>query len=188
MKIHTIGHSIHAIDSFIGLLAGAGVTLLVDVRSVPRSRRNPQFNVDALPGSLAEAGIDYRHLKALGGLRGRRSSDTPSPNTYWTVSGFRNYADYALTPPFHEGLADLTALAERVATGIMCAEALWWQCHRRIVADYLLAAGVEVVHILSSGKHEAAKLTAAAVPQPDGTLHYPPDQPKLFMSGPTETP
>lgn len=180
VKIHTIGHSVHTAENFVGLLAGAGVTLLVDIRSVPRSRRNPQFNADALPASLAEAGIDYRHLKALGGLRGRRKSDSPSPNTYWTVSGFRNYADYALTPSFHEGLADLMALAERDHAAIMCAEALWWQCHRRIVTDYLLAAGVEVVHILSSGKHEPAKLTAAAVPQPDGTLIYPPAQPELF--------
>lgn len=171
--IHTIGHSTRSADELIGLLKGARVDLLVDIRTVPRSRTNPQFNADALPAALAAAGIGYRHLAALGGLRGRQRLEGPSPNAYWRVGGFRNYADYAMAPAFREGLDELLALGRRHACAIMCAEAPWWRCHRRIVTDYLLAEGVPMKHILGPGRIEPARMTPAAVRRKDGVLCYP---------------
>src|SRR5439155_4549131 len=134
------------------------VELLVDIRSVPRSRANPQFNGDALPEPLAAAGIGYLHLKALGGLRHHPKGAPQSPNTLWQSEPFRNYADYAMTPAFDAGLADLMALAGKQCCAIMCAEAVWWRCHRRIVADYLLARGVAVWHIMGRGRRDPARL------------------------------
>src|SRR5690606_23770756 len=122
------------------------VRLLVDVRTVPRSRTNPQFNRDVLGAALAACQIGYAHSAALGGLRGRQQAAGPSPNGMWENASFRNYADYALTAPLREGLADLRDLGARQRTAIMCAEAVWWRCHRRIIADYLLAAGETVFH------------------------------------------
>ncbi len=180
MIIHTIGHSTRVQGELIGLLTEAGVELLIDVRSYPRSRRNPQFDAEVLEAALGEAGIGYEHLKALGGRRGAQKSDAPSPNTAWREAGFRNYADYALTPAFRAGLADLRAAARARPTAIMCAEGHWSQCHRRIIADYLLAAGDRVVHILGPGETEPARLSPHAAPQPDGTVHYPAEQGVLF--------
>ena len=164
----------------MALLQDAGVELLVDVRSYPRSRRNPQFDAEALAAALGEAGIGYAHLKALGGRRGPAKDAAHSPNAAWREAGFRNYADYALTPAFRTGLADLRGLARVRPTAIMCAEGHWSQCHRRIIADYLLAAGAEVVHILGPGASEAARLSPHAAPKPDGSLHYPARQGVLF--------
>lgn len=149
-----------------------GVELLVDIRTVPRSRTNPQFNADVLPGALAPFGISYRHLPALGGLRHRAKGERPSPNVAWRNDAFRNYADYAMTEPFRDGLAELRGLAHEHCCAIMCAEAVWWRCHRRIVSDYLLAAGEEVVHIMALGKLDPARLSPAAQPQPNGTILY----------------
>jgi uncharacterized protein (DUF488 family) len=172
MTVFTIGHSTRLIAELIALLHQAGVELLVDVRSVPRSRTNPQFNTDALPAALADAGIGYRHIRALGGLRHRLKDAPPSPNVLWRSDPFRNYADYAMTEPFREGLAELRDLADAQVCAIMCAEAVWWRCHRRIVSDYLLAGGVAVAHIMGPGKIEPASLTPGARPQPDGTILY----------------
>lgn len=169
---YTIGHSTRSVAELAALLGEAGVDLLVDVRTVPRSRTNPQFNADALPGALAPYGIGYRHLRRLGGLRGPRRDAKPSPNTYWENASFRNYADYAATAEFRAGLAELCELGRAHTCAMMCAEAVWWRCHRRIIADYLLAAGTPVFHIMAPGKIEPAHLTPAAVPQPDGTLIY----------------
>jgi uncharacterized protein (DUF488 family) len=171
--IYTIGHSTRAVAELIALLREAGVNLLVDVRTVPRSRANPQFNADTLPAALKEDRIAYRHLTALGGLRGRRRDQAPSPNTFWDNASFRNYADYAMTRSFRDGLTELRALARQHTCAIMCAEAVWWRCHRRIIADYLLAAGDDVCHIMGPGKIERARITEAAAIQPDGTLLYP---------------
>ena len=180
MSIHTLGHSTRSQDALIALLQEAGVELLVDVRSYPRSRRNPQFDAETLAAALGRAGIGYAHLQALGGKRGCQNGDAPSANTAWREPGFRNYADYALTPAFQAGLADLPAAARARPTTIMCAEAAWSRCHRRIIADYLLAAGEVVVHILGPGASEPASLSPDAVPQPDGTVHYPARQGSLF--------
>jgi uncharacterized protein (DUF488 family) len=148
------------------------VDLLVDVRSVPRSRANPQFNTDTLAQELAADGIGYRHLRALGGLRHHPKGAPASPNTFWRNGAFRNYADYAMTQPFREGLAELRALAGEHTCAIMCAEAVWWRCHRRLVADYLMSEGMSVAHIMGPGKIEPARLTPGAQPRPDGTILY----------------
>lgn len=145
---------------------------LFDIRSVPRSRANPQFNADALPEPLAAAGIGYTHLKALGGLRHRPKGAPTSPNTLWRSEAFRNYADYAMTPVFQAGLDELCELARGETCAIMCAEAVWWRCHRRIVTDYLLSRGIEVRHILGPRRPDPASLTPGAEALPDGTIRY----------------
>jgi uncharacterized protein (DUF488 family) len=169
----TIGHSTLSVADFIMLLHEAGCDLVADVRSIPRSAANPQFNQDALPIALAAHGIGYRHLSLLGGLRGHRKSAPPSPNAFWHNDSFRNYADYAMTPAFRTGLRGLRSLGRDHRPSIMCAEAVWWRCHRRIITDYLLAAGADVRHILGRTKIEPARMTPAAVPEADGTLIYP---------------
>ena len=171
--IFTIGHSTRTIGEFAGLLRENGVDLVVDVRSIPRSRANPQFNGDGLGEALATWGIGYEHIAELGGRRGRRRGAAPSQNAFWQVAGFRNYADYALTAPFASGLAQLRERSLRHRCAIMCAEAVWWRCHRSIIADYLRAAGESVLHILGPAHVEEARMTPAAVVQEDGTLIYP---------------
>jgi uncharacterized protein (DUF488 family) len=171
--IFTIGHSTRNLAEFVALLRQVDVTLLVDVRSIPRSRAMPQFNADTLPASLAADGIGYRHLPALGGRRHHRKSDPPSPNTYWRIPAFRNYADYAETGEFRAGLDALSALAREHRCAIMCAEAVWWRCHRRIIADYLLFGGAHVEHILGPGQIAPASLTPGARVMADGTVRYP---------------
>jgi uncharacterized protein (DUF488 family) len=171
--IFTIGHSTRSVAELVALLRQVSIELLVDVRSVPRSRTNPQFNAEALPQPLAVAGIRYRRLAGLGGLRGPRKDGTPSPNTLWRNEAFRNYADYAATGAFRAGLDELVVLARDARCAIMCAEALWWRCHRRIIADYLLVLGIPVANIMGSDKIEPATITPGARPLPDGTLVYP---------------
>ncbi len=171
--VFTIGHSTRALAEFVSLLRQVDVTLLVDVRSTPRSRTAPQFNGDTLPDSLVADGIGYRHLRALGGRRHRHKGAPPSLNTYWRVAAFRNYADYAETDEFRAGLDDLSALARRHRCAIMCAEAVWWRCHRRIITDYLLADGAHVEHIMGPGQIIPATLTPGARVMADGTLRYP---------------
>lgn len=170
--IFTIGHSTRPVAELVELLRQVSVDLLVDVRSVPRSRANPQFNADALPQVLAAAGIGYRHLAALGGLRGRARDAAPSQNTLWRNNAFRNYADYAATEQFRSGLDHLIELAQDHRCAIMCAEAVWWRCHRRIVADYLLVRGIPVAHIMGPGKVDPATMTPGAQPLTDGTIRY----------------
>lgn len=174
LTVWTIGHSTRSAAELVELLGQARVDLLVDVRSVPRSRMNPQFNGELLPSTLAASGIGYRHLPALGGLRAARKDGLPSPNKLWRNTGFRNYADYAAaSPDFRQGLAELAALACSNRCAIMCAEAVWWRCHRRIVSDYLLTAGVAVAHIMGPGKIEPATLTPGVEPLADGSILYP---------------
>jgi uncharacterized protein (DUF488 family) len=168
----TIGHSTRTTSQFVDLLLASQVELVVDVRQIPRSRTNPQFNRETLPDTLATARISYVHLAALGGLRIRSKADT-SPNLLWENLSFRNYADYALTHEFHEGLTELRDLGHQRATAIMCAEVVWWRCHRRIIADYLICAGESVFHILGTDRLDQARLTPGAILQPDGTIIYP---------------
>jgi uncharacterized protein (DUF488 family) len=176
--VFTIGHSTRPIGDFIAALKAAGVDCIADVRRFPRSRRHPHFNNDALACSLAEAGIDYRHFEALGGRRGAAPAK-PSSNTLWREEPFRNYADYAETAEFGRALDALEALVATRRVAVMCAEAVWWRCHRRIVADYLLARGDAVVHIMDKGKCEPASLTPGAVARGDGTVAYPAKEPLL---------
>jgi len=170
---YTIGHSTRSVQELAGLLREAGADFVVDVRTVPRSRANPQFNADTLPEALAAHRIGYRHVRRLGGLRGRRKDQAPSRNAFWENVSFRNYADYASTPEFREGMAELRGLGRAHACAVMCAEAVWWRCHRRIITDYLLAGGDAVFHILGPGKIERAGLNPAAFREADGTLVYP---------------
>jgi uncharacterized protein (DUF488 family) len=170
--VYTIGHSTRPITEFLALLEQVAVNMVVDVRSIPRSRTNPQFNTDALPETLSVAGISYRHLPALGGLRHRKKGAAPSINTFWRVAAFRNYADYAATEAFRTGMNELRALSRDNCCAIMCAEAVWWRCHRRIIADYLLTQGVPVMHIMGLNKIDPATLTLGARALPDGTLVY----------------
>ena len=168
----TIGHSTRSVEEFVDLLKGAQVGCVVDVRTVPRSRTNPQYNRDVLPETLARLQIGYEHLAALGGLRGKTQDVAPEVNAFWQNQSFHNYADYALAPPFHDGLARLRALGHQRRCAIMCAEAVWWRCHRRIIADYLIAAGETVFHILGKDRIEPARITDAAKPRPGGSLIY----------------
>lgn len=179
MVVYTVGHSTRSIDELIAILAEARVTRIVDVRAFPMSRRHPQFNKDALSVSLPDAGIDYRHAPALGGRRHAKKG-ARSRNGLWKVEAFRNYADYAETPAFRAALEELDALARERPTAFMCAEAVWWQCHRRLIADYMLARGWTVVHLLGAGQRQAGTLTPGAVPHDDGTIEYPPAQPGLL--------
>ena len=169
----TIGHSTRSTEEFVALLRGAKVRLVVDVRTVPRSRTNPQFDGDALAASLAECQIAYAHSPSLGGLRGPQRGVSPATNAFWENWSFHNYADYALSDEFQAGLASLRQSGDARRAAIMCAEAVWWRCHRRIIADYLIAAGEEVQHILGAGHIEPARMTPAARLGPGGTLTYP---------------
>ena len=168
----TIGHSTRSVPEFVELLRSAEVRLVVDVRTVPRSRTNPQFNRDVLPESLTAYQIAYEHIAELGGLRGRQRLAEPSPNGFWENGSFRNYADYALSESFRAGLVRLRELGAERRTAIMCAEAVWWQCHRRLITDYMLTRGWDVIHLMSPGQRQQAALTRGAVPQRDGTIAY----------------
>lgn len=169
--IFTIGHSTRPVGEFIALLREAGVDCLVDVRSAPRSRTNPQFNADTLPATLAAAGIGHCHLAALGGLRGRSRRLGPSPNTLWRNASFRNYADYAMGAEFRAGLAALRGLAAERRCAIMCAEAVWWRCHRGLIADVFKLHGTRVLHIMDGGNLAEHPYTPAAHVA-DGRLDY----------------
>ena len=173
---YTIGHSTRSITEFVDLLGSVEVTLVVDVRTVPRSRTNPQYNRDSLPDALGQFKVGYEHIASLGGLRGATRNVSPSVNAFWQNKSFHNYADYAMGHCFHEGLTRLVELGRAQRCAIMCAEAVWWRCHRRIIADYLLAAGETVFHITGPGKVALAQLTAAARSFPGG-LTYPLFQP-----------
>ena len=159
MTIWTIGHSTRTIDDFLAVLASHDIETLVDVRRFPGSRRLPQFGSDALATALGEQGIGYRWIEALGG---RRRADPASPNDGWRNDAFRAYADHIATEEFAGGLVELLTLASASRTTIMCAELLWWRCHRRLIADVLTSLGHEVRHIRDAGDAELHVLTAPA--------------------------
>ena len=167
--IHTVGHSTRAIEDFVELLGAHGVVQLADVRTIPASRRHPQFSRDALSASLAAAGIEYRHVAALGGLRTPRKD---SANTAWRHQGFRGYADYMETPAFEDAIHELVEWSQRAPTAVMCAEAVWWQCHRRLLADALVAHGVEVRHITAPNAAPLHEMTEFARVEA-GRVRYP---------------
>lgn len=164
-----MGHSTHALDEFLGLLAGAGVELVADVRRFPGSRRHPHFASAALAASLADAGIGYEHLPELGG---RRAVTPDSPNDGWRVAAFRGYADHLRTPEFAAGRARLAALAAERRTAIMCAEALPWRCHRRLIADVFVLDGWRVLDLMPSGRLEEHVLPCFARVAEDGLPVY----------------
>jgi uncharacterized protein (DUF488 family) len=169
----TIGHSNRSLEAFVAMLRAADIALVADIRKLPGSRRNPQFGADPLRDALAGFQIGYERIEALGGRRGRTREGPEGLNELWTNKSFRNYADYALTEPFKAGLERLIADGRRRRCAMMCAEAVWWRCHRRIVSDYLLARGESVFHIMGEGRLEPARLTPGAVVRPDGAVVYP---------------
>ncbi|SKA30204.1 Protein of unknown function, DUF488 [Enhydrobacter aerosaccus] len=174
--VFTVGHSTLPIEQFIALLRAYRIDCVVDIRTVPKSRHNPQFNGDALEASLNAAGIEYEALPGLGGLRRPRKD---SVNGGWRNDSFRGYADYMQTEPFAKALATLIALSRPRHAAIMCAEAVPWRCHRSLVADALIVRGIPVVEILSETSHRPHKLTPFA--DVKGTsITYPPEQPKLL--------
>jgi uncharacterized protein (DUF488 family) len=160
MTIWTIGHSTREIDIFISMLKENGIKLLVDVRSLPGSKRYPQFNREPLAKSLSQHGIHYEHFPELGG---RRKPNPDSKNRAWRNTSFRAYADYMETNEFHRGIGRFLELAAvEGSTAIMCAEAVWWRCHRALISDYLKARGMDVEHIMDRGKTESHPFTSAA--------------------------
>jgi uncharacterized protein (DUF488 family) len=171
LPVFTIGHSTRTIPEFATLLQAGGVRCVVDIRHFARSRTNPQYNQDRLPDELAPYQIGHLWIEALGGRR-KKSDLPPALNGFWTNASFHNYADYALSPAFQAGLDRLLAVSAQQRTAIMCAEALWWRCHRRIVADYLIHAGRTVYHLMGKDNVVPATLTEAAVPA-GPSLHYP---------------
>ena len=156
LEIFTVGHSTRSIEDFIALLSAHGVQQLVDVRTVPRSRHNPQFGAEQLSESLQQAGISYRQMRALGGLRHARRD---SINTAWRNASFRGYADYMQTAEFNDAVDELIDVARQSRTAIMCAEAVPWRCHRSLIADALLVRGVHVAEIASTTTARAHTLT-----------------------------
>ena len=175
--IRTVGHSTRPVDALIEMLKAHGITRLIDVRTIPKSRHNPQYNREALERSLRDAGIGYEHMKALGGLRHPRKD---SPNLGWRNESFRGYADYMQTPEFESALNALTVAADREPLVIMCAEAVPWRCHRSLISDALVARGYRVDHIMSAAKADPHTMTSFA--RVDGTsVTYPAStQERLF--------
>lgn len=169
----TIGHSTRPIEEFIGLLQASGVQLLADVRTIPFSRRNPQFNQEALAQSLRKAGLQYRHMPGLGG---RRKSQPDSVNVGWRNQGFRGYADYMQTGEFRDALEELMMAGQSLPAAIMCAEAVPWRCHRTLISDVLVSRGWTVQHIISAGPVNNHMLTPFAKPE-EGRLTYPSEIP-----------
>ena len=168
-RVLTIGHSTRNIDEFIAMLRSQGVDRLIDVRTVPRSRINPQFNRDTLPDALARQHIGYEHEPRLGGLR-RAHRD--SPNTGWKNASFRGYADHMATPEFRSAIEHVIGLTDSATPGLMCAEVVPWRCHRSLIADALTERGISVVHIMSAGKTQPHRMTSFARVE-DGEITYP---------------
>jgi uncharacterized protein (DUF488 family) len=175
--IYTVGHSTRAPEKLLSLLREPGIELVADVRAYPSSRRHPQFNRDALAGWLDAGGIGYRHLPGLGG---RRDPVAGSPNGGWKETAFQGYADHMRAEEFQRALAELEAAARLSATAVMCAEAVWWRCHRRLIADALVVRGWRVEHLGIGQGSAVHQLTEFAVAAPDGTLTYPPVQSSLL--------
>ncbi|MDQ2622138.1 MAG: DUF488 domain-containing protein [Actinomycetota bacterium] len=170
IRIWSIGHSNHSLEELVALLEKHQVSRIADIRTVPKSRRNPQFHTDSLAESLPGHGIAYRHHPDLGGWR-KTAKD--SPNDAWRNRSFRGYADFAMTGEFSRGLTELREIAGSERTAMMCSEALWWRCHRRLVADRLVAGEDTVCHIGSDGRVTPHELTSFAVVSPDGEITYP---------------
>ena len=170
--VYTIGHSTRSVVEFVELLKQGRVEVVVDIRSTPRSRTNPQFNLDALPDALSVWQIGHVRIAELGGRRKKSARVRPDVNNFWTNQSFHNYADYALSDEFRVGFSRLTELSSERRCAIMCSEAVWWRCHRRFVADYLLQDERDVFHLMGVARVDSARMNIAA--RPDGSsLVYP---------------
>ena len=177
MIAYTIGHSTRSAEELLALLRDAEIKRVADVRAYPSSRRHPQFNRDALAVWLPEAGIEYVHFPGLGG---RRDPVPGSPNGGWRERAFQGYADHMASPEFQDALAELERTARGTATTVMCSEAVWWRCHRRLISDALVARGWTVEHLGVGDREAVHQLTPFAVVQPDGLVTYPPQQGSLL--------
>lgn len=173
VAIYTVGHSNRTLEEFMGLLEEQHIEQVVDVRKLPGSTKYPQFNDDALGVSLTERGIAFQRMEALTGRRPVSKTVPFEVNAWWQVRSFHNYADHALAEEFAHGLLALSELGVQGPTAIMCAEAVWWRCHRRIISDHLLAHHHQVQHIMGPGKVVAAELSAGAVLGPNTRVSYP---------------
>lgn len=173
LPFFTIGHSNRSAGQFVELLQELQVERVIDVRKIPMSRANPQFNKDTLSQTLAAYQISYEHLPALAGLRGKSRSLPTDINGFWENESFHNYADYALSAQFHDALDGLIEEGREHRCAIMCSEAVWWRCHRRLIADNLIARGEAVFHIMGRGRLESARLTSGAVVRSEGDVIYP---------------
>lgn len=175
----TVGHSDRSIEEFVAVLRSADIGTVVDVRKLPGSRRHPHFDEHALGESLRGAGIGFERIPELTGRR-PISKDVPfEVNAFWENRSFHNYADHALSDEFREGLARLRNLGRQLPTAIMCSEAVWWRCHRRIIADHLIALNEEVIHLMADRRHRPAVLTPGATVRDDGTVSYPAPDPAV---------
>jgi uncharacterized protein (DUF488 family) len=172
-RFFTIGHSTRTVGEFVDLLRPQEIKVIVDVRTIPRSRTNPQYNAAKLAKALSEFEIGYEHIAELGGLRGKTPDVPADVNAFWENQSFHNYADYAMSDEFRSGITRLRQLGHGTTPAIMCAEAVWWRCHRRIISDYLITAGETVFHILGTNHVAPASLTPGAELTAGGTLSYP---------------
>lgn len=169
----TIGHSNRPLAEVVAMLREAGVDLLLDVRAFPRSRTNPAFNIDRLPGDLGRFQIGYRHMPELGGRRRKQNGVEEEKNALWRVQSFHNYADYALSAEFSNAFQELLMLGAGRRVSLMCSEAVWWRCHRRIITDHLLLNGQSVDHLMGPGQIDHATPTPGAQRTPEGKVIYP---------------
>jgi len=169
----TIGHSNRPLEEFVEMLRGARVDLVLDVRSFPRSRSNPAFNIEVLPAHLRRRQMGYRHCPALGGRRPRQPDVDPALNALWRVQSFHNYADYALSEAFGDAFKTVVALGAKRRVALMCAEAVWWRCHRRIITDYLLYHGSDVDHLMGLEQTDKATPTPGSRPFEPSNVIYP---------------
>ncbi|OOC54875.1 MULTISPECIES: DUF488 domain-containing protein [Nocardiopsis] len=183
----TIGHSDRTFGEFAALLHEAAVEVVVDVRKLPGSRRNPQFDEDVLARALRNVGVRYSRIAELGGRRPVAGNTSPEVNGFWRNRGFHNYADHGLSAEFGSGLARLREAGEDHRAAVMCSEAVWWRCHRRLIADHLLAHGDEVFHIMAAHRVDAARLTSGAVVHDDRTVTYPARPPSTDGHGAART-
>jgi uncharacterized protein (DUF488 family) len=172
-RFTTIGHSTRSLDEFLNMLRAAQVELLVDVRAFPRSRNNPTFNSDDLAFELARIQIGYRHFPELGGRRPKQSGVDPNLNALWRVQSFHNYADYAIGEIFAAAFDDVVRLGRDRRLALMCSEAVWWRCHRRIITDYLLLSGHDVDHLIAPARSEPATPTPGAQRTGQQKIIYP---------------
>ncbi|WP_318012866.1 MULTISPECIES: DUF488 domain-containing protein [unclassified Mesorhizobium] len=177
MEFYSIGHSTRSFPQFAAILEYASIDLIADVRAFPRSRSNPAYNVDILPIALEKHGISYEYFPDLGGRRQRQIEMPDERNALWQNRSFHNYADYALSAAFQASLDTLISRGLTNRLAVMCSEAVWWRCHRRIIADYLISRGHEVCHIMGLGQMSRAALTAGAVVTEHGCVVYPPSKP-----------
>lgn len=171
----TIGHSNRSLNEFVDMLRAARVEMLIDVRAFPRSRSNPAYNIDRLPEDLANVQICYRHMPALGGRRPKQPGVDENINALWRVQSFHNYADYALSEEFATAFLDLVHLGRDYRLALMCSEAVWWRCHRRIITDHLLLNGYAVDHLMAADRIDHATPTPGAQKAAQGEIIYPAD-------------